>query len=476
MAIAQYNKAVLALKHAENYIDYLDSSEPYAGLIYYRLGNVCESEQLYSISLEYYQKAVPYLEKCASHYYLAFCYRDISRTAHSKVPCDSTLVDNSCQKALSEAMASNNSNLSYEIKYHDELNKSHRDTVKLVELAQYMSDSLLQCHYAYFVAMYYLQQGDIRRGTEYLERFAADTVYSDWAKIQYRYLQSLLYHKTGRTLQAYNMLQRVYHDLWTQLQEDADARIYAISRHYDLEREQNRSLQLQLEKQRLYITIASIAVLLLICVLIALLVITYQRNEKRTFQQQAEQKQLKEQAERLLAEKKYIEAEKQRADAERQRVEAENKHLEAQNHIAQLNAELHARREALRQNLQLRIDLTKRLHQLPETDLQYLSKAFTESLASITFSDHDTWQQFLHEFNDLYANLLNDIQHNYPKITEKDLQYIALAKLDLSINDICYLLGTTERTIWNRRQRIKGHIGDSDVDVDEWIRMLSSQP
>lgn len=322
MAVAQYNKAVLALKHAENYIDYLDSLEPYAGLIYYRLGNVCESEQLYSISLEYYQKAVPYLEKCASHYYLAFCYREISRTAHSKVPYDSTLVDNSCQKALSEAIVSGNSNLSYEIKYHDELNKPHRDTIKLFELAQYMSDSLQLNHYAYFVAMYCLQQGDTRRGTEYLHRFAEDTVYSDWAKIQYRYLQSLLYHKTGRTLQAYNMLQRVYHDLWTQLQEDADARVYAISRHYDLEREQNRSLQLQIEKQRLHITIAGVVVLLLICVLVAWLIIMHQRTEKRITQQQNEQERLKEQAERLLAEKKYIEAEKQRADAENQRIEA----------------------------------------------------------------------------------------------------------------------------------------------------------
>ena len=76
----------------------------------------------------------------------------------------------------------------------------------------------------------------------------------------------------------------------------------------------------------------------------------------------------------------------------------------------------------------------------------------------------------------MYANLLRDIQNYYPKITEKDLQYIALAKSGLSINDMCYLLDVSERTLWNRRQRIKGHIGNADMDVDEWIHTLSSQP
>ena len=474
--LLRHRDAVLSLKHAETYIPYQDTLQPYIGMIYYKLGKVCESEQLYTIADEYYQKSVPYFIKCNSHHYLAYCYNDISR-AHPRLNiCDTVTSYEYYQKALYEANLTHNQPLYYDIKYQYELNRAIPDSFRLYELGLYMVDSLGQNRQAAIVSEYYLKQGDNRRGAEYLDHFAGDTVYSDWAKIQYRYLQSLLCHKTGRTLQAYSMLQQVYHDLWTQLQEDADARIYAISRHYDLEREQNRSLQLQLEKQRLYITIAGIAVLLLVSVLIALLVITHQRNEKRAFLQQAEQKQLKEQAERLLAEKKYIEAEKQRADAEKQRIEAENKHLEAQKRITQLNAELYARREALKQNLQLRIDLTKRLHQLPKTDLQYMSKAFADSLASVTFSDNETWQQFLHEFNDLYANLLSDIQNNYPKITEKDLQYIALAKSGLSINDMCYLLDVSERTLWNRRQRIKGHIGNADIDVDEWIHTLSPHP
>ncbi len=473
--LLRHREAVLSLKYAETYIPYQDTLQPYIGMIYYKLGKVCESEQLYTIAEEYYLKSVPYFIKCNSHHYLAYCYNDISRT-HPRLNVSDTITSfKYYQKALYEAQLTHNLPLYYDIMYQYELNRITPDSSRLHELGLYMVDSLGQNRQAAIVSEYYLNHGNIRGGEEYLSRFASDTLYSDWAKIQYRYLQSLLYQKTGRTLLAYNMLQQVYHELWTQLQEDADARVYAISRHYDLEREQNRSLQLQIEKQRLHITIAGVVALLLICILAAWLIIVHQRTEKRITQQKNEQERLKAQAERLLTEKKYIEAEKQRADAEKQRIEVENKHQEAQSRIMQLNAELHTRREALKQNLQLRIDLTKRLHQLPEKDLQHLSKAFTDSLASVKFSNHDTWQQFLHEYNDLYANMLDNIQRDYPRLTEKDLQYIALATLDLSINDICYLLGTTERTIWNRRQRIKGHVGNADMDVDDWIRMLGPQ-
>ena len=457
--------------------------EPYAGLVYYRLGSVYESEQLYSISLEYYKRAIPYFEACNSHHYLAFCYRDISRTAHSICAHEDSLVTSSYRRALMEALLSGNQALSSEIRFHHELNKPNKDSTKLFELSRCLCDSFGQNRYAYFAAICHLKDGNICQGLKYIQCFTADTIYSDWAKIQYRYLQSLLYHKTGRTLQAYSMLQRVYHDLWILLQEDANARIYAISRHYDLEREQNRSLQLQLEKQRLHITIAGIAVLLLICVLVAWLIILHQRNEKRLMWQQSEQRQLKAQAEqlriekqRVVAENRRIEAEKQCAETDRRRIEAEKQHLEAQNQIIQLHAELQARREALRQNLRLRIDLTKHLHQLPEQDLQHLSKAFMDSLKSLTFSDKNTWQQFLGDFNNSYTDLLDNVKRNNPKTTDKDLQYIALAKLGLSINDICYLLDVGEQTIWNRRQRVKAHLNDPNTDLDEWIRMLSSQP
>lgn len=479
---SRYKDAIRALKVAETNIPYLDTIEPYAGLIYYRLGYVCESEQLYSISLEYYRQAVPYLEACNSHHYLAFCYRDILRTAHSICTHEDSLVTSAYNRAIEEAILSGNLALSKEIQFHYELNKPDKDSTTLFELCTYLCDSFGQNRYAYFKAMRYLNEGNIPQGTEYLHRFASDTANSAWSKIQYRYLQSLFYSKTGCTSLAFSTLQQVYHDLWILLQQDADTRVYTISRHYDLEREQNRSLQLQIEKQRLHSIIVGVVALLLVCVLVALLIITHQRNEKRILQQQAEQHQLKAQAEQLRTEKQRVEAENQRikaekqyAEAERKRIEAEKQHIEAQNHIAQLNAELQARREALRKTLHLRIDLTKRLHQLPAQDLQYLSKAFMDSLKSLTFSDKDTWQQFLNEFNDSYVDLLVNVKRNNPKTTDKDLQYIALAKLELSINDICYLLGVSEQTIWNRRQRLKSHIGNPDVDVDDWIRMLGSQ-
>lgn len=463
--LLRHKDAMHALKNAEMYIPYQDTLEPYAGMIYYKLGKVCESEQLYTISEEYYLKSVPYLMACNSHYYLAYCYNDISRT-HPKAQANDTLISFAYyQKALHEAKITHNQPLYYDIMYQYELNRTTPDSAKLFQLGLYMVDSLGLNRQAAIVAEHYMNHGDIRKGAEYLNRFAQDTVYSAWAKLQYRYLQSLLYSHTHHMPLAYSTLQQVYHDLWIQLQEDADARIYAISRHYDLEREQTHSLQLQMEKQHLRVAIIGIGLLLLISVLTAMLIISHLRNEKRAMRQQAEQDQLRAQAEQLRAEEQYIEA-------ENKRVKAEKQHVEAQNHIMQLHAELQARREILRQNLRMRIELTKRFHQLPEQDVQHLSQTFKDGMADVIFSTPEHWQQFLTEFDDLYANMLARIRQDHPKITDKDLQYIALAKLNMSVNDICYLLGITERTIWNRRQRIKNHLDAPDADLDQWLENI----
>lgn len=34
----------------------------------------------------------------------------------------------------------------------------------------------------------------------------------------------------------------------------------------------------------------------------------------------------------------------------------------------------------------------------------------------------------------------------------------------------------TDRTIWNRRQFIKNHLGDSKLDLDKWLDELQNKP
>ena len=449
--LRQYKEAIQSLKQAERMIAHMDTIEPYIGMIYYKLGEIHEKEQLYNIAAEYYQKAVPYFEACHSHHYLAFCYRDISRTAHCANTTESQKIEETYRKALAEATISNNIPLKYDIMLHHELNRLPLDSVRIFQLSQYMCDSLGLCRQAFFVAEHYLERGDIELGTKYLHMFANDTINSDWGKIQYHYLACLLMKQKGDLPMAFHSLQQVYHDLWILLQHDVEARTYSISKYYDLEREQELRLQLQIDKQKLIIATCGIATLLLIGSLVALLIIMQQRNEKRALQQRNEVERLSMQAKAL---------------------EAHAKQMEAQNKIDQLQTELKVRRSALRQGLQYRIDLTKRLHQMPERERTALPESILKYINSITFSDKNTWDTFLHEFNDLYDNILSRIKDTYPNITDKDLQYIALSVMKMHNSDICFLLDTTERTIWNRRQRIKNHIGNANIDIDKWIAAL----
>ena len=77
----------------------------------------------------------------------------------------------------------------------------------------------------------------------------------------------------------------------------------------------------------------------------------------------------------------------------------------------------------------------------------------------------------IHQFNEIYGNLLESLRQEY-QFTPKDLQYLALAILDLNFKEICFVLNNSEQTIRNRRHAIKERLGASVSDLTEWIEML----
>jgi DNA-binding CsgD family transcriptional regulator len=62
---------------------------------------------------------------------------------------------------------------------------------------------------------------------------------------------------------------------------------------------------------------------------------------------------------------------------------------------------------------------------------------------------------------------------HYPRLTNTDIQVIALYILGMDNSDICLLLGLTQRTVWSRRQRIKARIGMGEKEsLDAWIERI----
>ena len=77
----------------------------------------------------------------------------------------------------------------------------------------------------------------------------------------------------------------------------------------------------------------------------------------------------------------------------------------------------------------------------------------------------------IHQFNEIYGNLLESLRQEY-QFTTKDLQYLALAILDLNLKEICFIMNNSEQTIRNRRHAIKERLGDTVQDLNEWIKKL----
>lgn len=98
-----------------------------------------------------------------------------------------------------------------------------------------------------------------------------------------------------------------------------------------------------------------------------------------------------------------------------------------------------------------------------------LPRELRDFLEDMLFTDESNWQKFRTEFNNLYDNLLCKLKAAHPELTTQDEQVVALGVLQFDNSDIAFLLGITDRTIWNRRQKLKNRLGDPQMDLDQWF-------
>lgn len=423
------NDAMWCLKEAEQYIPYLDSTSSVAGLIYYIEAAIFESEMLFHISLEKYQQALPYFLQAGDVRRAAYCSRDIARMLSES---------NDSTQAIYYDMA-----MDYAAQIHDtlvylstfwqkEYNLRLCSPDSLLPISLYLVDSLHKTRYAHFPAGYYMKQDDLKQARHYLQLFSQDTAYLDWSREKYHDLQSQLLYKENEPAAAYDLLQETYQQFRQRVKQDAHVRTYLISRQYDLEKEQQKTLRLTITRQRLWITIGASVSGFIIILMIVLFV--YQR--KRMLHWQKEQS------------------------------------LQAD--IRTLNVELTEKRKALRQQLYQRMNMAKHLH--TEDISAKLPREVRDYLEQIVFTKEENWQELRREFNALYGNLLDNLKEQYPVLTTQDEQVITLGVLGFSNSDMAFLLGITDRTIWNRRQKIRDRLCDPQMDLDQWFLSHTALP
>ena len=393
------------------------------GMIYYKMGRISESEQLYDIALDNYERALPYLEEANLPLYLASVYRELGRM----VSTDSR--DIYFEKALEYAHIYGDTILYLDIR-HAQLSAQAYPSPEIAQICQYLCHEAGMKRYAYDLAKYYIRSKEADSARIYLDILAADTTAKIWSDQQYTLWHSQYLHLKGHNADAYQALYDLYTTHYNTMEEKGRSSAYVVSQHYDNEVEHARNLQLQLDKQRLYIVLA----LLLIAILLASIVLIQYNTRRRT-------KQLIEEA-------------------------------RTSQQISDLQKELQVRREAIKRSLDQRIELNKSLQEaiLTKQEAASIPDWAKEFVEMNIFSTEEQWQNFLQEFNSCYGDLLTTMRKNYPRLTSTDTQVIALYILGMDNSDICLLMGLTQRTVWSRRMRIKDRVGLGEKEsLDKWI-------
>ena len=423
------NNAMWCLKEAEQYIPYLDTVSSVAGLIYYIEGAIFESEMLFHLSLEKYLQALPYYQQAGDTKRAAYCCRDIARMLSESNDSTQTIY---YDMAMDYALQQHDTLVYLSTLWQKEYNLKLCPPDSLLKISLYLVDSLYKTRYAHYPTEYYIRHREAEKAQTYLQLFSQDTAFLDWSREKYNDLQSQLLYQENEPALAYDLLQQVYRQFRQRVKQDAHVRTYLISRQYDLEKEQQKTLRLTISRQRLWITIGAGASVFIIILLIVLFIY----HHKRMLHRQKEQA--------------------------------------MQANILALNAELNEKRNALRQQLHQRMDMAKHLH--VEDISAKLPRKVRDYLEQIVFTKEKNWQELRQNFNALYGGLLEHLRTEHPLLTTQDEQVIVLGVLGFSNSDIAFLLNISDRTIWNRRQKIRDRLGDPQMDLDQWFSDRAALP
>ncbi len=145
-----------------------------------------------------------------------------------------------------------------------------------------------------------------------------------------------------------------------------------------------------------------------------------------------------------------------------------------EHYIAYLQKELLLKRENMFHTLLHRSELIKKFKEeyIKQTDkedivLSELPDWAQNILEEFLLSNDENSKILQEDFNKMYYNMLVSLKEDYPRLTKADLLMCVFITLHLSITDTCILMSVPKQTVWNRRNRIKEHIGLNESDVLE---------
>lgn len=176
-----YQKAMLCLKEAEQYIPYTDSTESLAGLIYMIEGAIFENNILYFLAAEKYKQALPFFLRNNDYIRISSCYRGLyDMDVYQDITPNAQYIDEAIRYAAlsSDTLACTLTMLS------KEQNATPFDSLKVLDLTLQLCDSFGYARYADYATEYYMNRQDFSTANYYLQHFATDTTTADWSIYQ----------------------------------------------------------------------------------------------------------------------------------------------------------------------------------------------------------------------------------------------------------------------------------------------------
>lgn len=130
----------------------------------------------------------------------------------------------------------------------------------------------------------------------------------------------------------------------------------------------------------------------------------------------------------------------------------------------QAAAELEAARSELEiftQHLREKSEMNEKLR----SELERQSKSgerseYLEKLTKSTILTDEDWSQFRSIFEKVHPNFIETQKTQYPDLTQAELRYLVLEKLQLTTHEMANMLGVSDGTIRQTRMRMKRKIGD----------------
>ena len=270
----QYDSSMYMLKEAEIYLPFMDSI--YSGMVYYHEGVLAEREQLFHIASERYQKALPFIRQSNDSLRIACCLRDAARMQVSDTALRASLFG----EALHIAKSINHPILYDDILVQQSIHCLPMDSDVVFEVAKTICDSFGIPRYTNLICAIAMERGDLATAENYFSLLENDTIHYDFSRYIYYLLRSKMLQARGEQQEAYSSLEKAYFRVLADDQQNEAARTYAISRHYDVEKEQKHNLELKLKQQQIWLTTGMIITGLLLACLCVFLIYLYERNKR----------------------------------------------------------------------------------------------------------------------------------------------------------------------------------------------------